>query len=186
MKSGHEAVIWLIKVPTLSHSPRPPIVCGIFGALRVWMAGDRYDVATLEQALGRLGPALEILDGFTYRNKNQHRLSKWWAQLDMLRRGTRKLSLDLQDSIRDRPSQVKKRKKRAVAKGADQKLDLRARHLRVQIVPRSYLYVCGRAVAHGRGPGMKGMVENPKANQPVEPSPNLPRTTSTHSSGWHC
>lgn len=126
---------WLI---TLRHT-RPPIVCGIFDALRVWMAGDRYDVATLEQALSRLGPALEILDGFTYRNKNQHRLSKWWAQLDMLRRGTRKLSLDLQDSVRDRPSQGKKRKKRAVGEAVDQKLDLRARHLRAQIVPRSYL-----------------------------------------------
>lgn len=103
------------------------------------MAGDRYDVDTLQQALDRLGPALEILDGFTHRNKNQHRLSKWWAQLDMLRRGARKLSLCIQDSIRDRPPQGRKRKKQSAGGGRDENLAFRARHLRVQLVPRSYL-----------------------------------------------
>lgn len=103
------------------------------------MAAERYDVATLEQALGRLGPALEILGGFTYRNKNQHRLSKWWAQLDMLRRGSRKLALDLQNSIRDRPPPGKRRKTQPGASMGDEKLRLRSSHLRQQVLPRSYL-----------------------------------------------
>ncbi|KAK3401180.1 hypothetical protein B0T20DRAFT_162425 [Sordaria brevicollis] len=38
-----------------------------------------------------LTPAFEILSRFHHRNKNQHRLSKWWAEADMLRRHLRKL-----------------------------------------------------------------------------------------------
>ncbi|KAK3494523.1 uncharacterized protein B0T23DRAFT_419231 [Neurospora hispaniola] len=41
--------------------------------------------------LPTLTPALEILSRFHHRNKNQHRLSKWWAEADMLRRHLRKL-----------------------------------------------------------------------------------------------
>ncbi|KAK1769302.1 hypothetical protein QBC33DRAFT_532918 [Phialemonium atrogriseum] len=110
------------------------------------MAGDRNDVDALQPVLDRLAPALEILDGFHHRNKNQHRLSKWWAQLDMLRRATRKLALDLQASIRDRPpplSQAAKRRKKLKAAagggGADERLGLRAGYLRGQLVPRAYL-----------------------------------------------
>ncbi|KAJ4292188.1 hypothetical protein N0V88_005817 [Collariella sp. IMI 366227] len=45
------------------------------------------------------GPALELLARFHHRNKNQHRLSKWWAQADMLRRHLRKMVEELEDGL---------------------------------------------------------------------------------------
>ncbi|EAQ89003.1 hypothetical protein CHGG_05622 [Chaetomium globosum CBS 148.51] len=41
---------------------------------------------TLTTTAASLAPALELLERFHHRNKNQHRLAKWWAQADMLRR----------------------------------------------------------------------------------------------------
>ncbi|KAL8419982.1 hypothetical protein RB594_002943 [Gaeumannomyces avenae] len=50
--------------------------------------------ARLEQARQLLAPAREILDRFNYKHKNQHRLSKWWAAFDTLRRHLAKLERD--------------------------------------------------------------------------------------------
>lgn len=141
-----------VKTYRASRHGYPDSLKGPIQRLCTRMAGDRNDVDALQPVLDRLAPALEILDGFHHRNKNQHRLSKWWAQLDMLRRATRKLALDLQASIRDRPpspSQAAKRRKKLKAAagggggggggGADERLGLRAGHLRGQLVPRAYL-----------------------------------------------
>ncbi|KAG7290290.1 hypothetical protein NEMBOFW57_000289 [Staphylotrichum longicolle] len=38
------------------------------------------DTTTLNTAIASLAPALELLERFHHRNKNQHRLSKWWAR----------------------------------------------------------------------------------------------------------
>ncbi|KAL8370448.1 hypothetical protein RB595_000698 [Gaeumannomyces hyphopodioides] len=51
-------------------------------------------LARLEQARQLLAPAREILDRFNYKHKNQHRLSKWWAAFDTLRRHLAKLERD--------------------------------------------------------------------------------------------
>ncbi|TLD23297.1 hypothetical protein PspLS_07252 [Pyricularia sp. CBS 133598] len=48
----------------------------------------------LEKAAALLAPAQEILEKFNYKHKNQHRLSKWWAGFDMLRRHTAKFFRD--------------------------------------------------------------------------------------------
>lgn len=73
------------------------------------------DVETLQAAVDRLRPALQILDAFNHRNKNQHRSSRWWAQFDMLRRGTRKLVVELAAVLPD-PGQ-----RAAAAAGAGEK-----------------------------------------------------------------
>lgn len=116
------------------------------------MASDttNYNVIPLQPALDQLGPALEILDLFNHRNKNQHRLSKWWARFDMLRRGIRKLAADIQSCVDSQAKSVagsgSKRKKKAVAqKERDdalwRKMETRARHVHSQLMPRAFLYV---------------------------------------------
>ncbi|KAK4153730.1 ribonuclease MRP protein subunit rmp1 [Chaetomidium leptoderma] len=57
------------------------------------------DPEALNCAIASLSPALEILERFHHRNKNQHRLSKWWAQADMLRRHVRKLLGELEAGV---------------------------------------------------------------------------------------
>ena len=52
--------------------------------------------AAAAAALTSLPPALDLLVRFHHRNKNQHRLSKWWAQADMLRRQVRKMITELE------------------------------------------------------------------------------------------
>ncbi|KAK3301563.1 uncharacterized protein B0T15DRAFT_316248 [Chaetomium strumarium] len=53
----------------------------------------------LHAAIASLSPALELLERFHHRNKNQHRLSKWWAQADMLRRHVRKMLGELEAGL---------------------------------------------------------------------------------------
>jgi len=55
-----------------------------------------------------------------HRNKNQHRLTKWWNWLSMLRRCVAKLLLDIQSDDEHRAS-------------------CRANHLREILLPRCYL-----------------------------------------------
>ncbi|KAL2133677.1 hypothetical protein VTI74DRAFT_1905 [Chaetomium olivicolor] len=55
----------------------------------------------LNQALTLLPPALELLARFHHRNKNQHRISKWWAQADMLRRHVRKMVEELEVGLEE-------------------------------------------------------------------------------------
>ncbi|KAL2160533.1 hypothetical protein VTH06DRAFT_1221 [Thermothelomyces fergusii] len=54
------------------------------------------DPTALGAAVDSLAPALELLERFHHRNKNQHRTCKWWAQADMLRRHLRKLLAELE------------------------------------------------------------------------------------------
>jgi len=105
----------------------------------------------LQQSLHLLTPALGILDLFAHRNKNQHRLSKWWAQFDMLRRGARKLAADLQACVDSRArlaastsdSKGKKKKKVSVQQAKDDalsvKMETRAGYMSEQILPRAFL-----------------------------------------------
>lgn len=107
----------------------------------------------VSQALDLLAPALGILDSFAHRNKNQHRLSKWWAQFDMLRRGARKLAADLRACLESQARTAsassggggKKKKAAAALRERDDAvratMEARARHLGEQIVPRAFLYV---------------------------------------------
>jgi ribonuclease MRP protein subunit RMP1 len=107
------------------------------------MAGVNHDIETLSRVLTQLGTPVTILDGFNHRNKNQHRLSRWWAEFGMVRRGTRKLLEDLQVSIQKRPtprfSDKQSSKSPEHNVGIQEEISARARHLRQQIVPRAYL-----------------------------------------------
>ncbi|OIW33853.1 hypothetical protein CONLIGDRAFT_198192 [Coniochaeta ligniaria NRRL 30616] len=106
------------------------------------------ELTPFQQAIDLLGPVLGILDSFNHRNKNQHRLSKWWAQFDMLRRGLRKLVVDLQACVDSQAKTAssggsKNRKRAAAQKERDdalrKKMEVRAEHLHEQIVPRAFL-----------------------------------------------
>lgn len=54
--------------------------------------------------LGALEPIVHVLDRFNHRHKNQHRVAKWWAAFDGLRRSLRRL----EDSIRSHEEQRSK------------------------------------------------------------------------------
>ncbi|KAK1640321.1 hypothetical protein BDP81DRAFT_391044 [Colletotrichum phormii] len=41
--------------------------------------------------IATLVPVLAILDSFNHRNKNQHRVARWWSAFDLLRRAVRRL-----------------------------------------------------------------------------------------------
>ncbi|KAK1979754.1 hypothetical protein LZ30DRAFT_751194 [Colletotrichum cereale] len=52
-----------------------------------------------------LVPVLLILDGFNHRNKNQHRVARWWPRFDLLRRSIRRLHDALEARARHRHAQ---------------------------------------------------------------------------------
>ncbi|EFQ28648.1 hypothetical protein CGRA01v4_07112 [Colletotrichum graminicola] len=52
-----------------------------------------------------LVPVLQILDGFNHRNKNQHRVARWWSQFDLLRRSVRRLHDALETRVRHHHTQ---------------------------------------------------------------------------------
>ncbi|KAK2000538.1 hypothetical protein LX36DRAFT_422386 [Colletotrichum falcatum] len=57
--------------------------------------------ADLDQpTIDSLVPVLRILDGFNHRNKNQHRVARWWSQFDLLRRSVRRLHDALEARVR--------------------------------------------------------------------------------------
>lgn len=110
-------------------------------------------ISPQRRCLDHLGTALHILDSFNHRNKNQHRLSKWWQQFDMLRRGLRKLIPELEACLEVEEKATLKKKKGKAKERDDAvraKMEVRARHVAEQLVPRAFLYVC---FFHARGNG---------------------------------
>ncbi|KZL70408.1 hypothetical protein CI238_13075 [Colletotrichum incanum] len=62
--------------------------------------------ADLDQpTIAALVPVLQILDSFNHRNKNQHRVARWWARFDLLRRSVRRLHDALEARTRHRHAQ---------------------------------------------------------------------------------
>ncbi|KAK1448604.1 hypothetical protein CCUS01_11565 [Colletotrichum cuscutae] len=57
--------------------------------------GETTPIATLV-------PVLAILDSFNHRNKNQHRVARWWSAFDLLRRAVRRLHDALEAQARHR------------------------------------------------------------------------------------
>ncbi|GAB1320761.1 hypothetical protein MFIFM68171_10971 [Madurella fahalii] len=106
------------------------------------------DPIVLNTAISSLSPALEILERFHHRNKNQHRLSKWWAQADMLRRHTRKMLLCLDSGVEEaeRLARIKAKKKMKTRREAggdaeheNKEARKRAEYLRWKLGPGAYL-----------------------------------------------
>ncbi|KAK0711585.1 hypothetical protein B0H67DRAFT_646944 [Lasiosphaeris hirsuta] len=100
------------------------------------------DPALLAAALASLTPALEILARFHHRNKNQHRLSRWWAHADMLRRQARKLEGAAGARLGEMESLRRKKPRRKADADGDEDEDeiaARARHLRDRVIPGAYL-----------------------------------------------
>ncbi|KAM7207406.1 hypothetical protein V8F20_002286 [Naviculisporaceae sp. PSN 640] len=60
-----------------------------------------------QKAISELEPVLHILERFHHRNKNQHRINKWWAEADMLRRQVRKLIEGLRAGLVDEERNVR-------------------------------------------------------------------------------
>ncbi|KLU89386.1 hypothetical protein MAPG_08357 [Magnaporthiopsis poae ATCC 64411] len=84
-------------------------------------------LARLVQARHLLAPAREILDRFNYKHKNQHRLSKWWAAFDTLRRHLVKLE---QNEIAPAVETLELAARRSAARGSSSK---RARDHAVEV-----------------------------------------------------
>lgn len=122
------------------------------------MTTSTFSIPALQQSLSRLTPALEILQGVNHRHKNQHRLSRWWAPFDMLRRQARKLEheLDVHLAAREKvaqpapppplpPSQQQHGKGRRASRGggggtaAAAAVTARAAHVCAHLVPRAFL-----------------------------------------------
>ncbi|GJC90534.1 hypothetical protein ColLi_13372 [Colletotrichum liriopes] len=62
--------------------------------------------ADLDQpTIAALVPVLQILDSFRHRNKNQHRVARWWARFDLLRRSVGRLHDALEARARHRHAQ---------------------------------------------------------------------------------
>lgn len=74
---------------------------------------------TVENGLVRLRAISDSLHLLYHHNKNQHRQSKWWKWLTMLRRGVGKLFQELQKSGREH-------------------FFARINHFRVILLPRCY------------------------------------------------
>lgn len=64
-----------------------------------------------------------------HRNKNQHRNSKWWKWLSILKRSTLKLAMDVEELDNDIDGTIESR------------IKTRARYLLSEVVPKCYLYV---------------------------------------------
>ncbi|KAK1750703.1 hypothetical protein QBC47DRAFT_92431 [Echria macrotheca] len=111
---------------------------------------EQTDPQTLSKTLASLTPTLEILARFHHRNRNQLRVAKWWAELDMLRRQLKKFS----EAVEGRLVLVEKRgvkgavavlaKERKGKKGngdreVEDEICVRGRYLRDVLGPRCYL-----------------------------------------------
>ncbi|KAK4123901.1 hypothetical protein N657DRAFT_681014 [Parathielavia appendiculata] len=115
------------------------------------------DSAILTPAIASLAPALELLERFHHRNKNQHRISKWWAQADMLRRHIWKMLGELEAAVeaaertgrvrerqrvkgkRKEKEQVKKVGERGQGEGEGRAVRKRAGYLRWKLGPGAFL-----------------------------------------------
>jgi ribonuclease MRP protein subunit RMP1 len=81
---------------------------------------------------------LSALSAFAHRNKNQHRLSKWWKPFSQLRRQVSSLVSELAVRHEQETKYKAGHKKSSVARGA---VESRAAFLVRELVPRAYLYV---------------------------------------------
>lgn len=113
----------------------------------------------LQTAVVKLRAALQILQGVAHRHKNQHRVSKWWAPFDILRRNTAKLAdaALLAGQPTPKPPLARNRAKTAApdADGprpgrrrprsgnlaAPAGVEARATWMRAECMPRAYLFV---------------------------------------------
>lgn len=114
---------------------------------------------TLTKTAASLAPALHLLERFHHRNRNQHRLAKWWAQADMLRRGVRKMLGEVEGAVGEEVGRAERAgragraglKRRRGGEGGEGAVggrgtgmglvEKRAVFLRRVLGPRAFLYV---------------------------------------------
>lgn len=81
---------------------------------------------------------LSMLSAFAHRNKNQHRLSKWWKPFSQLRRHVSALTRELEVAHREEQRYGAGRRKALAAREA---VERRAGFLVAALVPRAFAYV---------------------------------------------
>jgi ribonuclease MRP protein subunit RMP1 len=81
---------------------------------------------------------LSMLSAFAHRNKNQHRLSKWWKPFSQLRRHVSSLVRELEVAQREEHRYGAEHRRGMAAREA---VDRRAGFLVVALVPRAFMYV---------------------------------------------
>ncbi|KAK3380325.1 hypothetical protein B0T24DRAFT_190601 [Lasiosphaeria ovina] len=153
----------------------------------------------LRQTIAALAPALEILDRFHHRNRNQHRLSRWWAEADMLRRHAHKLlaaaearrgALEAAAAAAAAAAATRRKKKqrRVEDEPCERDLGVRAGFVCAQLVPRAYLaftqLAADRQFAH-LGLMLLGILAQIDAAAvpfaPKPPSPDTSLSSPSHS-----
>lgn len=96
-------------------------------------------VATAAQApqpSPELTSILSALSAFAHRNKNQHRLSKWWKPFSQLRRQVSALISELAVCYEQETKYGAGHKKGSIARAA---VESRAAFVLRELVPRAYL-----------------------------------------------
>jgi len=113
----------------------------------------------LEAAVSKLTTAVQTLRAVAHRHKNQHRVSKWWAPFDMLRRNAGKLA-DEADAARKQAYRPPKPKKRPGPESGSA-AGVRAAWMRAECAPRAYLCVApprSNPLRRGRLTGHQGLL----------------------------
>ncbi|TEA10204.1 Ribonuclease MRP protein subunit rmp1 [Colletotrichum sidae] len=107
-------------------------------------ASSHHDA--LSQCTATLSSALQVLDSFNRRNKNQHRVASWWTQFGLLRRCARKLDdtlavylLSLQVRNLKRAKQSQPQVLSRNGKALDHDLTSQARKFVESTIPLSFL-----------------------------------------------
>ncbi|RFU25992.1 hypothetical protein B7463_g10355, partial [Scytalidium lignicola] len=97
------------------------------------------------QALTTLPAVHDLLNLANHRNKNQHRLSKWWKEFSQLRRHVSKLISELSDPelrfVHESTAPKKKPKKEKQDRGKESrdKVELRVEFLEDVLIPKCYM-----------------------------------------------
>ncbi len=101
------------------------------------MTNIKETVDTLRQTLDLITTAQAILDGFNHRNKNQHRLSKWWAEFSTLRRNHGKLAPEIQANL-EKQERFAKYRKQPQKGGLDGDTRARVEHIQAHLLPKAF------------------------------------------------
>ncbi|KAK4456607.1 hypothetical protein QBC42DRAFT_149727, partial [Cladorrhinum samala] len=148
----------------------------------------------LTSSIESLIPALELLSRFHHRNKNQHRLSKWWSQADMLRRHTRKMVELIEDVLPEaeklekirkaNSTKLNKKPKKDPKKEENESVTQRALYMRWQLGPRAFLaftqLTADRQFAHLGLMLLGVLAQIDKALEPYSPSPPADQLAQDH------
>lgn len=101
----------------------------------------------VQASLSVLRPLQPLLAGFNHRNRNQHRLARWWGAFGMLRRSAGRLVGALEREASSAGSRAKARRKKERSRKGDgggdnddgTEAEVVARWMRDVLIPECYV-----------------------------------------------